>query len=169
MRKITVILPTVLVLAIVGGIATLGYADKPEKPVGLLLVRVTGGIEGEGDATHMQVTFVDSSFGDLARIYGANPDGPLEVLGVRNGSRTLRYYYCIACSSDSVGCCDDPVHDPVDYYSLIVYGGALEGKKETEQIVFPAGSDWEIRSKEPYGGIAAFGTLETPVIYKEYD
>ncbi len=172
MRRTKVIVPTIVGAVIVCGIAVFGYADKPEGPPSLpkpLPVRVTGGIEGEGDPTQVQVKFLDASFGDLAKTYAANPDGPLEALGVRNGTRTLRYYYCVACSPDNVRCCDNPVHNPADYYSLIIYGGALEGKKETEQIVFPVGCNWEIRSKDPYGEIAAFGTLDTPVIYREHD
>ena len=96
----------------------------------------------------MHVKFVDGSLGDLAGTYVANPDGPLEVLSVRKGTRTLRYYYCIICSPDSVDCCDNADHDPMGCYSLIIYGGALGGKKETEQIVFHAGSDREIRGNK---------------------
>ena len=111
MRKTKVILPTVVAVVIVGGITVSGHAGKPEGSPSLpknLLVSVTGGIQGEGDAAHMQVTFIDSCFGDPARTYVANPDGPLEVLGVRKGPRTLRYYYCDACSPDGVDCCNDP-------------------------------------------------------------
>lgn len=168
------VVPRILSLAVlvVGALAVHGKADKPVSPLSPsepLLVRVTGEIEGEGNPAQMQVTFSGQSFGDVAGTYTANPDGPLEVLGVRKGARTLRYYYCAVCSPASVDCCHDPDHDPVNYYSLLIYGGALEGKKETEQIVFPAGSEWEIRSKEPYGETFRFGTLQGPVIYKEHD
>lgn len=170
----TDVVPRILLLAVlvVGALAVHGKADKPvspPNPSGPLLVRVTGEIEGEDHPAQMQLTFSDQSFGDVAGTYTPNPDGPLEVLGVRKGTRTLRYYYCAACSPASVDCCADPDHDPVNYYSLIIYGGALEGKKETEQIVFPVDSEWEIRSKEPYGETFRFGTLQGPVIYKEYD
>lgn len=171
MRKVRMVLPLVgVVLGIVGLLAVSSRADKPASPPGQskpLMVGVTGGIIGEGDAAHMQVAFSEDSFGELSETYVANPDGPLEVLGVRKGSRTLRYYYCDACVPGEIDCCDDPGHDPSHYYALMIYGGALEGKKETERIVFPAGSEWQIRSKEPYGATFASGTLGTPVIYEE--
>jgi len=165
-------LPVVVAVVIVAGVAASGYADKPERPPGQskpVPVSVTGGIVGEGDARHIQVTSSDSSFGDLARTYLANPDGPLAVLGVRKGARTLRYYYCDACSPDGLDCCDNPTHDPSHYYALIIHGGTLQGKGNDTEIVFPTGSEWEIRSKEPYGAVAASGQLASPVTYKELD
>jgi hypothetical protein len=172
MQRAKVILPVIVAVAVVGGIAALGSADKPEGPPGLsrpLLVSVTGGIQGAGGAALVQVTFADPSFGGLTGTYVANPDGPLEVMGVRKGPRTLRYYYCDACSADDADCCDDPTHDPPHYYALMIYGGALQGKGNDTQIVFPAGSEWQIRSKEPYGAVAATGHLTSPVTYRELD
>jgi hypothetical protein len=161
---------------ILGVLAGSSHADKPATPPGQskpepapILISITGGIEGQGDAAQMKVTFSDESFGELAGQYVANPDGPLEILGVRKGSRTLRYYYCDACSLDEKDCCDDPTHNPAHYFALVIYGGTLEGKKETERIVFPSGSEWQIRSKEPYGDIFASGNLTMSVIYKELD
>lgn len=159
-----IILPAFVVL---GTLVVSGRAAKPEGPSGSLLVSVTGGIAGEGDAAQMQVTFCDDSFGDLARTYVANPDGPLEVMGVRRGPRTLRYYYCDACSADGADCCDDPTHDPLHYYVLIIYGGMLQGKGNDTEIIFPAGSEWQIRSKEPYGAVAASGQLASAVTYRQ--
>ena len=157
---------------VTGMFALSGRANKPERPPGQskpVPVSVTGGIMGEGDARHMQVTFADSSFGDSPKTYVANPDGPLEVLGVRKGPRTLRYYYCDACSPDGLDCCDDPAHDPSDYYALFIYGGTLQGKGNNTEIVFPAGSEWQIRSKDPYGAVAATGYLVDAVTYRELD
>ena len=91
------------------------------------------------------------------------------MLGVRKGSRTLRYYYCDACSPNGLDCCDNPAHDPADYYALMIYGGTLQGKGNDTEIVFPAGSEWQIRSKEPYGAVAAAGYLTGPVTYRELD
>ena len=156
-----------LVLLITGILAVSGHAKKPPSPPGLLkTVEVTGAIEGIGDPAHMCIEFL-YTFGEDVGQQVSNPDGPLSVFGTRKGPRTLKYYYCNAQSHENPDQCDNPEeHDPINYKALIIYGGSLEGRKETERIVFPAGSEWEVRSKVLMG-VEFSGTLPEAVVYKE--
>lgn len=170
MKKVKVVLSVVLpVLLIIGTFAVSGHADKPPSPPGQsepVQISVSGAIEGIGDPAHMGIEFIDT-FGDDVGPQVSNPDGPLAVFGTRKGPRTLRYYYCDAVYHDDPDQCDNPgEHDPSSYKALMIYGGALEGKRETERIVFPVGSEWEVRSKVLMG-VEFSGTLENEIIYRE--
>jgi hypothetical protein len=170
MKKVKVVSVIVLsILLIVGFLDVSGHAAKPPSPPGqskLVQISVSGAIEGTGDPAHMGIEFIDTFGGDVGTQV-SNPDGPLAVFGTRKGPRTLRYYYCDAVYHDDPDQCDNPrEHDPSNYKALMIYGGALEGKKETERIVFPAGSEWEVRSKV-FMGVESYGTLENEVIYRE--
>ena len=169
MKKVKVVSATVLsVLLIMGTLVVSVYAKgKPPKPEPIQ-ISVSGTIVGIGDPAHMRIEFIDT-FGDDANTgpQVSNPDGPVSVFGTRKGPRTLRYYYCNAENHDDTDQCDNPgVHDPSDYKALMIYGGALEGRKETERIVFPVGSEWEVRSKVLMG-VEFSGTLENEIIYRE--
>lgn len=170
MKKVKVVSAIVLpVLLIMGAFVVSVYADKPPSPPGLskpVQISVSGAIEGIGDPAHMGIEFIDT-FGDDTGPQVSNTDGPLAVYGTRKGPRTLRYYYCNAADHDDPDQCDNPGdHDPSNYKALVIYGGALEGRKETERIVFPVGSEWEVRSKVLMG-VEFSGTLENEIIYRE--
>ncbi|MFH1717328.1 MAG: hypothetical protein ABIF19_08265, partial [Planctomycetota bacterium] len=155
MKKAKVVSAIVLSVVLVAAIlAVSAHAGKPPSPPGLsktVVISVSGAIEGSGtDAANMAISFDGQSFVDegVAGSYVANPDGRLRVSGVRRGSQTLRYYYCDHEShepgDDTCAETSDYDHDPYSYKCLIIKNGALEGKKETEQIVFQDGSPWEI-------------------------
>ena len=170
MKKVKVVSATVIpILLIVGILAVSVYADKPPSPPGLskpVQISVSGAIEGIGDPAHMGIEFIDI-FGDDVGPQVGNPDGPLAVFGTRKGPRTLKYYYCNAVYHDDADQCDNSLeHDPLNYKALMIYGGALEGKKETERIVFPVGSKWEVLSKVLMG-VEFSGALEREIIYRE--
>jgi len=161
-----------LALLIVGVLAVLGHAKKPLPPPDQSKsVTVSGAINGLGEPSRIAVSFDGSSFiaKGHAGLYVANPDGGLTVLGTRKGPRTLRYRYCYAISHDRPDYCDNPDHDPSFYRALRIYDGTLEGKGGEVQIVWPAGSIWEIYSKEPFGALVDAGVLATEVIYREAD
>ena len=169
--KVKVILSIILpVLLIMGILAVSGHAKKPPSPPGLSKpVSVSGAINGVGAPARIAISFDGQSFVNKGHndLYVANPDGGLRVFGTRKGPRTLRYYYCNAAYHEDSDQCDNPLeHDPLNYKALMIYGGALEGKKETERIVFPVGSKWEVRSKVLMG-VEFSGTLEREIIYRE--
>ena len=172
MDKVKVVSAIVVpVLLILGALVVSVHADKPPSPPGLskpVQISVSGAIEGIGDPAHMGIKFIDT-FGNAANTgpQVSNPDGPLAVLGTRKGPRTLRYYYCNAAYHEDSDQCDNPLeHDPLNYKALMIYGGALEGKKKTERIVFPVGSKWEVMSKVLMG-VEFSGTLEREIVYRE--
>jgi len=188
MKRATVVSAIVLsVLLVVAILAVSAHAGKPPSPPGLskpVQITVSGDINGNGsDAADMAITFsgLDVEFllersvhvnrPDAA--YVANPDGILSVYGTGNGSRTLSYYYCDnTAHKHSVDACANPDHDPDNYVRLKINNGVVEGKPGTEQIVFQAGSPWEIwrkaRPGDPPGGVkVASGSLVEGVIYKE--
>jgi hypothetical protein len=167
MRKVRRTLPIVLpALAILGLLAVAGHAAKPVPPVPK--VSVTGGIVGTGTPTAIRVTFADSSFATAypgARSFISNPDAPLTIIAAGGNSRTLMYCYCTN-SNHPPGAlsCTDSSHDP-DYYCLWIHGGVQQRKSTSGEVVFPAGSSWQINSKVPKGFFAS-GTLSSEVIYQ---
>lgn len=176
MKKVKVILPIILpILLIMGILAVSGHAEKPGSPPGQskpkpkqepILISVTGAIEGIGDPYEISVALVDTSFGDEAGSFIANPDYPpaLKISGPGRHKR-LSYYYCDHpdhVASDVI--CDDTDHDPENYKCLtIIYEGRVE--KKTERVVFPAGSRWGISWKKIMGTILE-GTLAEDVTYE---
>ena len=178
MKEVRVISAIVLAtLLITGTLAVSGHAKKPPSPPGQskpepVLISVTGAIEGQGGPAEIGIAFVDSSFGEYAGSYVANPDYPpaLKVTGPGKHKR-MRYYYCDHESHDfPEGVCSNSDHDPTNYKCLTISGG--ESEKKTERIVFPAGSTWTIVQKiilptgDWDGELVAEGTLDTEVIYE---
>jgi hypothetical protein len=180
MKKVKVFSVIILsVLLIVGLLADSGHADKPDSPPGLskpepepVLVSITGSLEGEGNPYEISVKFVDASFGSLIGPYIANPDYPpaLKVSGNKRHKR-LSYYYCDNGSHSPANViCGDASHDPSNYKNLRISDGIYD--KNTQQVVFAAGSSWRITQKiilpsgDWTGEIVAEGTLEMEVTYK---
>ncbi len=183
MRKPRMILPLVAAVgAMIGSLAVSGHADKPASPPGLskpepkaVHVSVTGAIAGQGNPYEISITFVDASFGDLARSYLANPDYPpaLKVGGPGRVNKRLMYYYCDHPDHDPAeGICTDPDgnHDPEQYKCLAIYGGTED--KKTGQVIFPVGSSWRITQKivsetgDVSGELFAAGQLASPLTYE---
>ena len=179
MKKVTVVSAIALSVLLVAVIlAVSAHAGKPPSPPGLskpVQITVSGDINGRGtDAADMAIAFDGQSFVDAGvdGSYVANPDGSLMVYGTGHGSRTLSYYYCDYEPHEGFPhACTDTGHDPYNYMRLKITNGVLEGKPGMQQIVFPAGSPWDISRKArpgdpPNGVTIASGFLVEGVIYK---
>jgi hypothetical protein len=173
MRKVRRTLPIVLTaFAILVILTVAGHAGKPapEKPVPTR-VAVTGGIEGTGTPAAIRVTFADSSFAGAcpgAPSFISNPDAPLTIIAAGGNSRTLMHCYCIHPDHlpNETVCNQIPSHYPY-YYCLWIFGGAQQRKSTSGEVVFPAGSSWQINSKvpPPPGNDLYHGTLDSEVRY----
>jgi hypothetical protein len=175
MRKVRNTLPIVLpALVILGMLAVAGHAGKPVPPVPT--VTVSGGIEGTGNPKAIRITFADLSFRDSypqpdgkpVPSFPSNPDAPLTIIAAGGNSRTLMYCYCVHPDhlSNETVCNQIPSHDPY-YYCLWIFGGVQQRKSTSGEVVFPAGSSWQINSKvpPPPGNDLYHGTLDGEVRY----
>lgn len=166
MRSVLFTLSALAFLGILGGSS---QAGKPPAA----LITVSGAIQGSGtDPAAMAITF--SRLNKQANgAYIANPDGILSVNGTGRTGLTLSYYFCANQSHpDSVTLCNVEAHDPWDYKRLLIKDGAWVGKGQSAQVVFSAGSSWEIWRKaqpgDPANGVLKdSGQLTQTVTYKE--
>ena len=174
MRKVRKTLPIVIpAFAILGILAVSGHAKKPSPSPSEPTVAVTGGIEGEGNPAMIRVTFADSSFepfGLQNSSFISNPDYPPSLrtlLDTTGPTKILKYYYCTHeshASSDFL-ICDEPSHDPYNYFCLLIGGGISQKKGSPfDHVVFPKESPWYISCKKD-NSIVASGILSTETRY----
>lgn len=152
-------------LAFLGLIQFASQAGKPSLPPGAPTIVLSGAIEGIGRSTAIRVAFDKSIVRPPISVI-ANPDysAAVFITGVNKDPRTLRFYYCDSPDHDGTAdlVCKDPGHSPHYYKCLRIQGGIPQPK--SNQVIFPAGSPWDISWKETMSGIAS-GTLETYVSY----
>ena len=163
------------VLIILSALAFLGMfgASSHAGKTTTVFITISGAIEGSGtDANAMALTFFGLN-SEVAGSYVANPDRGLSVSGPGRTGLTLSYYFCNHESHlGSIAPCSDPAHDPRNYERLLIRGGVVVGKRQSTQVVFPAGCTWEIwrkaRDGDPLQGVqVASSQLTEPVMYRE--
>jgi len=158
-------------LAIVGMLAVAGHAQNvvpQEAQKQGAVVSFSGGIEGFGDPTGITIAFVDRSFRSNAGTFISNPDYSPSLavyadFSVHPTGQVLSYFYCDSPEHDPGDLlCDDPEHSPEHYKRLRIFGGIKQ--KRSNQVIFPAGSIWQIGFKTT-GVVEREGTLASEVVY----